>query len=238
MLPNCVIFSDALNHNSMIEGIRHSGAEKHIFRHNDVAHLDEVHAVGMYGPRGGGIAERDRMMHRLTVIEGTLAKAFGVVGGYIAGSAATIDFVRSFAPGFIFTSAMAPSVAAGAVASIRHLKGSGIERVRLHERAQRLKRVLGEAGLPVMASESHIVPVKVGDAHFCKQASDRLLDEHAIYVQPINYPTVPRGEERLRFTATPFHSDDHMAALATAMTETWKALGLPLVSTRHPAAAE
>jgi 5-aminolevulinate synthase len=275
-MPGCIIFSDALNHASMIQGMRHSGAEKHIFQHNDPAdldrllsaadparpklvcfesvysmdgdiapiaaicdvaerhnamtYLDEVHAVGLYGPRGAGIAERDGLMHRITIIQGTLAKGFGLVGGYIAGSAAMVDFVRSFASGFIFTSALPPAVAAGAVASIRHVKQAQDLRERHQERAARLKRRLAEAGLPVMPSQSHIVPVFVGDARLCKAASDDLLDRHKIYVQPINYPTVPRGTERLRFTPTPQHSDADIEHLVAALTEVFARLPIRRVA--------
>jgi 5-aminolevulinate synthase len=273
LLPNCLILSDEWNHNSMIEGVRQSKCEKQIFRHNDLAHLeqllqaaephrpklivfetlysmdgdvapisricdlarshgamtyaDEVHAVGMYGARGAGQAEQQGAMARLDVIEGTLAKAFGCLGGYIAASAPLIDAVRSYAPGFIFTTALPPAICAAAAAAIRHLKNSTFERERHRERAARVKAVLNSAGLPVMASETHIVPVLVGEPDKCKQATDLLLAEHGIYIQPINYPTVPKGSERLRITPSPYHDDVLVDALAEALVDVWERLGLP-----------
>jgi 5-aminolevulinate synthase len=271
-LPDCIVFSDALNHASMIEGIRHNRAEKRIFRHSDPAdlerqlrlvapqrpkiiafesvysmdgdiapvatfcdlaerygaltYLDEVHAVGLYGPRGAGIAAREGVMERVSIIEGTLAKAYGCLGGYIAGSAALCDFVRSFAAAFIFTTALPPHVAAGALAAVRHLKASDAERRQHQSTAARVKQLLREAGLPVMPSQSHIVPVMVGDAALCKQASDILLDRYGIYIQPINYPTVARGTERLRITPGPLHSEADVAYLVAALQEVWRTLGL------------
>lgn len=272
LLPGCVVFSDALNHASMIAGIRHSGCEKRVFRHNDLAHLeellaaedpslpkliafesvysmdgdvapiaeicdladrynaltylDEVHAVGMYGLRGGGISERDGVASRLTIIEGTLGKAFGVMGGYIAGDRTIIDVIRSYAPGFIFTTSLSPVLVAGALASVRHLKDSAIERDGQQAAAARLKRMFADAGLPVMATTTHIVPLMVGDPVRAKRISDILLAEYGAYVQPINYPTVPRGTERLRFTPGPAHDDAMMRELTDALVEIWGRLEL------------
>ena len=270
LLPGCIIFSDALNHASMIAGIRSSGCEKQVFRHNDLEHLeellaaadpeapklvafesvysmdadiapiaaicdladkynaltylDEVHAVGMYGPRGGGISERDGLAQRISIIEGTLGKAFGVMGGYVAADRNIIDVIRSYAPGFIFTTSLSPVLVAGALASVRHLKGSTAERDAQQQRAAQLKAIFADARLPVMPSSTHIVPLMVGDPVKTKRISDILLAEYGIYVQPINYPTVPRGSERLRFTPGPAHSEAMMHDLARALVEIWDRL--------------
>jgi 5-aminolevulinate synthase len=271
-LPGCVVLSDALNHASMIEGIRHSRADRVVWGHNDVddldrklsrldpalpklvafesvysmdgdiapiaeildvcekhgalSYIDEVHAVGLYGAHGGGVAEREGLAHRITVINGTLAKGFGVTGGYIAGSADMCDFIRSFASGFIFTTAIPPAIAAGALASVRHLKGSNAEREGQQRNVALLRAKLDAAGLPHADNPSHIVPVMVGDPVLCKQVSDTLLDHHGIYVQPINYPTVPKGTERLRITPSPMHTEADIDHLVSALSLVWSQIGL------------
>jgi len=276
VLPNCVIFSDELNHASMIAGIRNSGAEKKVWRHNDVEHLeqllaetdpelpkliafesvysmdgdiapihaicdlaekynaltyiDEVHAVGMYGAHGGGISERDQAAHRIDIIEGTLGKAFGVMGGYIAADSRIIDVIRSYAPGFIFTTSLSPVLVAGVLASVRHLKESSVEREGQQAAAEFLKSSFADAGLPVMPSVTHIVPLMVGDPVKAKRISDILLAEYGVYVQPINFPTVPRGTERLRFTPGPSHSEQMMRDLTAALVEIWDRLELRLAA--------
>jgi 5-aminolevulinate synthase len=276
-IPGCVVFSDALNHASMIEGIRYSRAPYKVWKHNDVAHLDEllsqygpdvpklvafesvysmdgdiapiaeildvcekhgamsyideVHAVGLYGPRGGGIAEREGLMDRITVIEGTLGKAFGVMGGYIAASSNLVDFIRSFASGFIFSTALPPAVAAGAAASIRHLKVSSAERELQQKRVAQVRRALDIMGIPHLHNPSHIIPVMVGDAHKAKRISDWLMDNHGIYVQPINYPTVPVGTERLRITPSPVHTDGDIDRLIKALSEIWSQCELARMAT-------
>ncbi len=270
VLPGCVVFSDELNHASMIAGIRNSGCEKKVWRHNDLEHLeqllaeadpevpkliafesvysmdgdvapihaicdladtynaltyiDEVHAVGMYGARGGGISERDEAADRITIIEGTLGKAFGVMGGYVAADARIIDVIRSYAPGFIFTTSLSPVLVAGVLASVKHLKASSVEREGQQAAAATLKRLFAEAGLPVMPSVTHIVPLMIGDPVRAKQISDILLAEYGVYVQPINYPTVPRGTERLRFTPGPAHNEAMMRDLTQALVEIWDRL--------------
>ncbi len=279
-IPDCVVLSDALNHASMIEGIKHSRAQKVIWKHNDLTdleaklavlpadqpkliafesvysmdgdiapikeicdladrygamtYLDEVHAVGLYGPRGGGIAEREGLMDRLTVIEGTLGKAFGVMGGYIAATAELCDFVRSFASGFIFTTAIPPTVAAGAAASIKHLKTSDNERLAQQDRVALVRQRLSEIGVPHIDNPSHIIPVKVGDPVKCKFISDTLLQDYGIYIQPINYPTVPKGTERLRITPSPVHTPDDVDRLVNALGDLWTQCQLA----RHPMAAQ
>jgi 5-aminolevulinate synthase len=271
-IPNCVVLSDAGNHASMIEGIRHSRAERRIFKHNDLVdlekhlkdipldrpkliafesvysmdgdignikgicdladkygamtYLDEVHAVGMYGPRGGGIAEREGLMDRITVIEATLGKAFGVVGGYIAASREVCDYIRSFASGFIFTTALPPAIAAGARTAVAHLKQSDFERQRQRRAVSKVRAALKAIGIPVMQNDSHIVPVMVGNAAKCKMISDVLMDQYGIYIQPINYPTVPKGTERLRITPSPFHTDEDIAKLAHALSDLWNQCAL------------
>jgi len=276
VLPGCIIYSDELNHASMIAGIRNSGCEKRVFRHNDLdhleellaaddaeapkliafesvysmdgdiapihaicdladkynalTHLDEVHAVGMYGPRGGGISDRDDAARRITIVEGTLGKAFGVMGGYIAADTMIIDVIRSYAPGFIFTTSLSPVLVAGALASVRHLKGSSEERDAQQASAAKLKDMMREAGLPVMDSTTHIVPLMVGDPVKAKRASDILLAEYGVYVQPINYPTVPRGTERLRFTPGPSHDEAMMRELVGALVEIWSRMEMKLAA--------
>ncbi|HKT86718.1 MAG TPA: 5-aminolevulinate synthase [Novosphingobium sp.] len=276
LLPGCVIFSDELNHASMIAGIRNSGCEKKVWRHNDVEHLeqllaeadpalpkliafesvysmdgdvapihaicdladkynaltyiDEVHAVGMYGPRGGGITDRDEAAHRIDIIEGTLGKAFGVMGGYIAADTKIIDCIRSYAPGFIFTTSLSPVLVAGVLASVKHLKSSSEEREGQQRSAASLKQMFRDAGLPVMNSTTHIVPLMVGDPVKAKKISDILLAEYGAYVQPINFPTVPRGTERLRFTPGPTHTEEMMRELTDALVEIWERLEMKLAA--------